>query len=128
MYNLKIGIHGYMFHLIRNVYIHLLIAPWLHCLALSPAGESWGTRSWPQVCSSVTAMAGSQDKRATRDSVASENNSTDPPASFEAFVCASLTSMSTKMDTILAGQTALEKRCETLESRVDVDSSDIKDI
>ena len=73
-------------------------------------------------------MAGSQDKRATRGSVATENNSTESPASFEAFVRASLTSMSTKMDTILAGQAALEKRCETLESRVDVNSSDIKDI
>ena len=73
-------------------------------------------------------MAGGQDKRATRGSVAAENKSMEPPASFEAFVRASLTSMSTKMDTILAGQAILEKRCETLESRVDVNSSDIKDI
>ena len=36
--------------------------------------------------------------------------------------------MSTKMDTLLAGQSALERRCEGLEARVDVNSADIKDI
>ena len=73
-------------------------------------------------------MAGSQDKWTTRGSVTTENNSTEPSASFELFVRATLTSMSTKMDTILAGQAAIEKCCEALESRVDVNSTDIKNI
>ena len=65
--------------------------------------ESHGTRSWCQV-SSVTAMAGGQEKRPARASshMAAENDSTEPPVPFEKFERTTLTSMSTKMETILA--------------------------
>ena len=71
-----------------------------------------------------------EEKRQTRASVAAamENDSTEPPTPFEDFVRTTLTSMSTKMDSLLAGQAVLEKRCENLETRVDDNSTKIDNV
>ena len=65
-----------------------------------------------------------EEKRTTGASVAAamENDSTEPTTSFEDFVRTTHTSITTKMDSLLAGQAVLEKRCENLETRV-VDNS-----
>ena len=48
--------------------------------------------------------------------------------SFENFVRGQFSSLATKMDSILAGQATLEKRCEAIESRVDSNTQQSSDI
>ena len=68
----------------------------------------------------------SKKKRTTQANVATaaETETTDPSAPAY-FVHTTLMSMSTKMNTFLAGQAALERGCERLEIRVDTNSTQI---
>ena len=71
---------------------------------------------------------GEVTKRVTRQSVSEASAATEKTGdSFEDFVRKSLTSMGAKMDSILAGQAALEKRCDSIETRVTQNETVIQD-
>ena len=73
-------------------------------------------------------MSDTGDKRVTRQSVSEASAATDQAGdSFENFVRKSLTSMGAKMDSILAGQAALEDRCNIIETRVAKNESTVQD-
>ena len=76
---------------------------------------------------------GDLSKRSTRASVAAQqeaapNHVQVEHESFENFVRGQFSSLAAKMDSILAGQAALEKRCEAIESRVDSNTQQSSDI
>ena len=75
-----------------------------------------------------------QPPRNSSTSMAEGTISHDEPASrqsnesFKDFVSRTLTSMSTKMDTILTGQAALEQRFTQIEARIDSNKNEINEV
>ena len=81
-----------------------------------------------QPSSTMDGGEGEVTKRVTRQSVSEASAATEQTSdSFEDFVRKSLTSMGAKMDSILAGQAALEKRCDSIETRVTQNETVIQD-
>ena len=76
----------------------------------------------------MTGAADDATKRVTRQSVSEASAAAEKTdETFEDFVRKSLISMGTKMDSILAGQVALEERCTSIETRVAKNESTIQD-
>ena len=81
-----------------------------------------------QPSSTMDGGEGEVTKRVTRQSVSEASAATKQTGdSFEDFVRKSLTSMGAKMDSILAGQAALENRCDSIETRVTQNETVIQD-
>lgn len=76
----------------------------------------------------MSGTGGSAKKRVTRSVSEASAASDKPDESFEAFVRMSLTSMSSKMDSFLARQDALEERCNSMENRIAKTEGDINDV
>ena len=81
-------------------------------------------------------MGDIQERRATRASMASEQQAAGSSEgrgngkelSFEDFVRNSFAAMGTKLDTLIAGQAALERKVNSLETKVNSNTTQITDI
>ena len=81
-----------------------------------------------QPSSTMDGGKGEVTKRVTRQYVSEASAATEQTGdSFEDFVRKSLTSMGAKMDSILAGQVAPEKSCDSIETRVTQNETVIQD-
>ena len=108
------------------------MAKWQKCIG--PFKAHFGHVYWVvtvpvvQPSSTMDGGEGEVTKRVTRQSVSEASAATEQTGdSFEDFVRKSLTSMGAKMDSILAGQAALEKRCDSIETRVTQNETVIQD-
>ena len=81
-------------------------------------------------------MGDTQERRATRASIASEQQAAGSSEgrgdgkelSFEDFVRNSFAAMGTKLDTLIAGQAALERKVNSPETKVNSNTTQITDI